>query len=262
MALKPGVYTSKRKDGTMWYRSSITFQNKHISLGSFETEDAAHGAYLEAQNLLFSESSSFEEHFNQIQYLKFSKCVTLYNFKTTGFYFKTPILLKDNYFLYYLTSDLVLKFDVDDLFFYSKHTISKRGGHLFVSDYGMQINILSRYGIKNFAVIDRDYRFINGDTLDFRYKNIEIINKYYGVKKIMKDGLFLYESVIHINGNYKIGTYKTETEAAVAYNKAVDIVQKKGYDKNFLTNFIIEIDEIGYASLYNKLRISKKIREL
>lgn len=262
MPLLAGVYTNQKKDGTTSYRASITYKNKHISLGSFPSEEDAHKAYLEAQDLLHMEHLSYEDYKHETNLLNFSKFISLYNFKTTGFYFKTPILLKDNYFEYFLTPDKILKFDVDDLFYYSTHTISKRGGHLFVSDYGMQVNILSRYGIKNFAVLNRDYRFINGDCTDFRYKNIEIINKYYGVQKTLRNGLFVYDTIIHINGNYKVGTYKTETEAAIAYNKAVDIILKKGYKKNYPTNFILEVDEIGYASLYNKLRISKKIREL
>lgn len=36
----------------------------------------------------------------------------------------------------------------------------RRGGHLFVADYGMQVNILNRYGIKNYAVKDKDYIFV------------------------------------------------------------------------------------------------------
>ena len=36
--MKKGVYTATKKDGTLYYRSSITFQNKHISLGSFSSE--------------------------------------------------------------------------------------------------------------------------------------------------------------------------------------------------------------------------------
>lgn len=262
MAQRAGVYTTRKLDGSISYRASITFSNKHISLGSFKTEDDAHRAYCEAQELLYSDHLTYEDFQPDVHLLSFSKYIILYNFKTSGFYFKTPILLKDNYFLYYLTSELVLKFDVDDLFFYSTHTISKRGGHLFVSDYGMQVNILSRYGIKNFAVVDRDYRFINGDRTDFRYRNIEVINKYVGVQKKLKNGLYVYESIIHLNGNYKIGEYRTEAEAAIAYNKAVDTLLKKGFQKNFSTNFILEVDEIGYASLYNKIRISKKIREL
>ena len=35
----PGVYKAARKDGTLYYRCSITYQNKHISLGSFEKEE-------------------------------------------------------------------------------------------------------------------------------------------------------------------------------------------------------------------------------
>ena len=41
----PGVYKAARKDGTLYYRCSITYQNKHISLGSFEKEETAHLAY-------------------------------------------------------------------------------------------------------------------------------------------------------------------------------------------------------------------------
>ena len=267
MPLMAGVYTNKKKDGSISYRASITFQNKHISLGSYSSEIEAHTAYCEAQKLLYSDEITFDpfQHENFtffISVLSFSKCIILYNFKTTGLYFKTPILLTDNYFLYFLTEEIILKFDVDDLFYYSTHTISKRGGHLFVSDYGMQVNILSRYGIKNFAVPGRDYRFINGDCHDFRYKNIEVINKYYGVQKILKNGQYVYDALIHINGNYKIGTYKTEIEAAVAYNKAVNILKEKGIQKNYLTNYLIELDEISYAALYHKIRISKNIRNL
>lgn len=71
------------------------------------------------------------------------------NFRDNGVYIKTPIYLRRNYFEYFLSPTLILKFDIDDLFYYSSHRIQKRGGHLFVSDYGMQYNILSRYGIKS-----------------------------------------------------------------------------------------------------------------
>ena len=52
--MKPGVYLAKKKDGTLYYRSSITYKNKHISLGSFDTEEQAHQTYLEANLLLTS----------------------------------------------------------------------------------------------------------------------------------------------------------------------------------------------------------------
>ena len=86
-----------------------------------------------------------------------------------------PIYLKNKYFLYYLSPSLCLKFDIDDLFYYSSKKIMCRGGRLFVNDYGMQCSILNRYGIKNYAVCGKDYHFINGDATDFRYENIEIL---------------------------------------------------------------------------------------
>jgi len=262
MPLMPGVFLRKKKDGTIQYRSSITHKNKHISLGSFSTEADAHNAYLEAKYILSTSDIDLKCFNPQEHVLSFDKWVSLYNFAKHNMYLKTPILLKDHFFLYYYSPEIVLKFDVDDLFYFSNHKIMKRGGHLFVSDYGMQVNILSRYGIKNYAVLDRDYKFVNGDIYDFRYANIKVINKYYGVQKITVNGFSKYLATIHINGNYKIGTYETEIEAAIAYNKAVDLLRQKGINRNYFTNYIIELNEITYASKYHKIRISKSIRDL
>ena len=41
-----GVYTAKRKNGTVYYRASLTYRNKHISLGSFVSDIDANRAYL------------------------------------------------------------------------------------------------------------------------------------------------------------------------------------------------------------------------
>ena len=49
-----GVYSAKKKDGTIYFRSSFTYKNKHISLGSFATEKEAHKAYLEANDIMNS----------------------------------------------------------------------------------------------------------------------------------------------------------------------------------------------------------------
>ena len=59
--MKAGVYLATKKDGSIYYRSSITFKNKHISLGSFSTEDDANNAYLEALELT-SSSYSIKRH--------------------------------------------------------------------------------------------------------------------------------------------------------------------------------------------------------
>ena len=50
--MQTGVYSAQKKDGTVYYRANITYQTKHISLGSFSSEEDAHSAYLEACNLL------------------------------------------------------------------------------------------------------------------------------------------------------------------------------------------------------------------
>lgn len=258
MALLPGVYPANKKDGTPYYRSSITYRNKHISLGSYVTEEKAHLAYKTASYIIATPTLSIDDYSQSTTDLDFSKWVILMNFRDNGIYFKTPIYMKEKYFLYYLSLHRILKFDVDDLFYYSTHKIMKRGGYLFVADYGMQVNIQSRYGIKNFAVKGRDYVFKNGDENDYRYGNIEIINRYNGVFR--KQHGLIYEAKIHLNGDYVIGRYKTEVEAAVAYNKAVLLLKEKNITKNYQLNYIDGLDEIAYASLLSKVRISNKLR--
>ena len=135
----------------------------------------------------------------------------------------------------------------------------KRGSHLFVADYGSQVNILNRYGIKSHAVIGRDYRFANGDPTDLRYENIIILNRYHGVRQFAESGFVRYKSIIHIKGNYIIGTYRTETEAAIAYNKAADILHKKGVSVNYIQNYVEGISPSEYAEIYTRISISPKI---
>ena len=91
-------------------------------------------------------------------------------------YIPNPIYLEKSYFTYHLEPDYALKFDIEDLFYYSSHKIMKRGSHLFVADYGSQLSVLQRYGIQSYAVEGRDYQFVNDDPTDFRYENIIIIN--------------------------------------------------------------------------------------
>lgn len=254
----PGVFPAQKKNGTVYYRSSITYKRKHISLGSYETPYKAYAAYLEASELISNGSLSIRDH-SSLRALPFIKWVSVINFRDNGIYISTPIYLHKKYFEYLLSPTQILKFDIDDLFYYSSRKIMKRGRHFFVADYGMQVNIANRYGIKNYAVIGRDYRFVNGDIMDFRYENIEIFNSYYGVsKKESKKGIF-YTAKIHINGNYTVGTYPTSTEAAIAYNKAVDILKKAGVTKNFTPNYIEGLSPSAYADIYSGLSISPKI---
>lgn len=171
----PGVYSAKKKDGTIYYRSSITYKSKHISLGSFDSEYSANQAYIIAAEIIKG-SDSIENSFYRTYALSFEKIVSLINFRDNNMYIPTPIYLRKNYFSYYLDINHELKFDIEDLFYYSSHKIMKRQGHLFVKDYGMQVTILGRFGIKPHAVCGKDYIFENGDSTDMRYSNIKIIN--------------------------------------------------------------------------------------
>lgn len=261
MKMLAGVYKSSKKDGSIYYRSSVTFRSKHISLGSFDSEIQAHNAYLDALDIINSKDIYMPDDYadSNCRSLSFSKWVVLNNFKNNGIYIKTPIYLKKKYFHYYISEHDMLIFDADDLFYYSEHKIMRRGGHLFVTEYGMQVNIASRYGIRNFARPGVDFRFVNGNDRDFRYSNIEVLNPYQGVTiERYKNGV-CYIARIHINGNVLIGRYNTIEEAAAAYNKAADLLEQNGISKHFERNYIEEMPAKEYIKLYNSASISDKI---
>lgn len=258
MSQLPGVYTANKKNGAVYYRSSLTYRAKHISLGSYETAKEAHAAYLLAGRILDDPKKGIH-HYHPDSILPFEKWVCLINFRDNGIYFANPIYIRPAFFYYYLSPTYFFIFDRDDLFYYAKHKISCRGGHYFVADYGMQVNIMNRYGIKNYAVLNKDYRFINGNTNDFRYENIEILNSYQGVSSFYKNGRLFYKAKIHVKGNYTIGTYGTETEAAIAYNKAIDYLKKGGVRKAYTPNYMDGMSPAAYADLYAAIKISPKI---
>lgn len=254
-----GVFPAHKKDGTPYFRASLTFRGRHISLGSFDTPEAAHQAYREGQQLL-SHPDKTLLHYRETSPLSFEKWVCLLNFRDNGIYFGTPIYMGQRLFYYHLSPARTLKFDLDDLFYYSSHKIMCRGNHYFVADYGMQVNLVSRYGIKNYAVEGRDFRFINGDSTDFRRENLEILNRYHGVSLTKKNGQCRYTVRIHIRGNFLVGRYSSEEEAAIAYNKAIDILHKNGVHKNYTPNFIEGLPPSRYADIYTRVNISPGIQ--
>lgn len=255
-----GVFPATKKNGEAYFRASLTYRRKHISLGSYASPELAHNAYLEGCRIL-ADSEIDLIRYRTSSPLAFEKWVCLINFRDNNIYFGNPIYIGQRLFYYYLSPTHILKFDMDDLFYYSSHKIMRRGGHYFVADYGMQVNIVSRYGIKNYAVMNTDYRFLNGDPTDFRRENLEIWNTYHGVRSTKKGGDTVYAARIHIKGNYTIGHYNTELEAAIAYNKAIDILKKNGVNKNFSPNYIEGISPRQYAEIYSALPISQKIQD-
>lgn len=253
-----GAARARKKDGTVYFRSSITYRNKHISLGSFPTEEEAHSAYERAGAILSGEGTLDELLAKESGEgpLAFDKRVILLNFRDNGMYLPNPIYVRKNYFSYYLSPEDELKFDKDDLFYYGQHRIMRRKGHLFVNDYGMQVTIMSRFGVKSHAVLGRDYEFANGDPTDLRYSNIIVINKYHGVAAYEIGGRKRYRVRIHINGNYTVGSYSSEELAAVAYNRAVDLAKLYGISRNYPQNYIEELSPREYVELYEKVKIS------
>lgn len=254
----PGTFAATKKDGTVYYRSSFTYKNKHISLGSFDTQVQAHEAYLEALRITAGKELSIINYSSKSP-LSFEKWVILCNYRDNNIYFSTPIYVRKQFFSYYLDPRTELKFSIDDLFYYSSHKIMKRNGHYFVADYGMQVTILTRYGIKSYGVLGKDYNLINGDIHDFRLENIEILNSYHGVSHVTHRGKPMYQARIHIKGYFIIGYYNTALEAAIAYNKAIDILATKGCQKQFKTNYTEGISASKYAEIYHTLKLSAKI---
>jgi len=255
-----GVFRSTKKDGSVYYRASITYKNKHISLGSYDQEEIAHQAYLEAY-LIICEKKYHYDNYLKTMVLPFEKWIVLHNFRDNGYYIKNPIYMHKYYFSYFLDPTHELEFDVDDLFYYSTHKIFKRDGYYFVNDFGIQMNILNRFNIRNFSVEGRDYYFKDGNPNNFRYHNVVVINKYFGVEKITKNEQVYFKTKIHIHGNYIVGKYASEEEAAIAYNKAADFIhQYKISSKHFPRNYIEKFTEEQYYNIYNTLKISTKIK--
>ncbi len=253
-----GVFAARKKNGDLYFRSSLTCRRKHISLGSYATPELAHLAYLEGRALLSDHRYTLEK-FSETSPLPFSKWVSLINYRDNGIYIGNPIYAGSRILYYYLSPSLVLKFDAEDLFYYSSHRIMRRGSHYFVADYGMQISIAGRYGIKAYAREGIDFRFINGDPTDFRRENLEILNVYHGVTVEQKKGQYPYTVRIHVKGNYLVGRYADRIEAAIAYNKAIDVLRKNGFQKKFIPNYIDGLPASRYAEIYTAVQISPKL---
>lgn len=256
-----GVFTALRKSGESFYRASLTWHGKHISLGSFSSPEDAHAAYLEGRRVL-SDPTCTPDAYGDDSLLSFEKWVCLANCRDNNIYFRNPIYVGRKMFYYYLSPSKALKFDVDDLFYFSSHKIMCRGNRYFVADYGLQVSVASRFRIKPYARPGKDFLFLNGDDTDFRRENIQILNVYHGVTAERKKGQYLYTVRIHVNGNHIVGRYPDEVQAAVAYNKAVDVLRKNGFRKNYAQNFVEELSPSRYAEIYSGLQISPGIAAL
>lgn len=249
-----GVTTYKTKKGITTYRANITYHSKHVSLGSYLSITQAHLAYTEACAILASNQYTIDQSFDSFT-LYYDKIISLLNYRDHNLYIKTPIYLHSHYFDYYLAPDYILKFDLDDLFYLSTRKIMKRGHHLFVADYGMQVSLRSRFGIKNYAIEGNDYCFSNNDSFDYRRSNLIIYSHYHGVHLKSHQKPYLYSTSIHVLGDLQVGLFDCEIVAAIAYNKAADLLRDAGCSKNFPINFIEEYSAEQYANYYHSITL-------
>ncbi len=251
MTKPAGVYRSVKKNGQVYYRISITYRGRHISLGSNKDINAAAEVYKEASALLHGDDDIGS--YSSYSHIPYDKFIVLINFRDNGVYFHNPVYLHQRYFSYFLDKNTELKFDTDDLFFYSQHRIQRRGGHLFVENYGTQMSVHSRYGLHPFSVPGRDFRFMNGDDTDYRYENLEIINRYIGVELLENTIPKKYRSYIHVKGYYNLGIFDTEEKAAIAFNKARKALKDAGIKKDTPANYISDMSEEEYLKIYNEI---------
>lgn len=256
-----GVSISKKKDNSIYYRVSLTHKKRHIWIGSFDNMEDAGKCYLEGKMVLSLKDSGINPDL-PLEYLSFDKYVTLKNYADNNMYLSNPIYVYQRYFVYYLSRNDQLTFDTDHLFYFASHKIMRRNQRLFVADFGMQVSVLSRFGIRPYAVAGRDYRFINGDSSDYRIENLEILSRFHGVIRVKKGNTLLYKARVHIRSYYIVGIYESELEAAIAYNKAVDILRKNGFKKQFQLNEPDMITGREYASIYAAVHVSDKIIHL
>lgn len=254
-----GIYETKLKDGSRSFRVSFYHNKKHIAVGSYTDEKAASKALEEALSLYEDKTITIWNFRNFTGTVSPEKAVSILNHRDNGVYFRTPVYLMQGYFLYFMEGKGILKFDNDDLFYYSTHRILLHDGHLYVNDYGSQYSLFSRYGIRNYAVKGIDYDFANGDSLDLRYENVIVINPYNGVRQINNNGMIRYETRIHINGYIRVGLYRSINDAAVAYNKAVDYCQSHGLNRNFVKNYVVDLNTSEYSKIYARVKLPESL---
>lgn len=238
------------------YKVYFTYGGKKIYLGTFASYEEAELANAQANEIMVAPKGTLT--FDNLL-LAPKKVICLCNFRDNKVYIKNPIYLYDTCFLYYVSKEVILTLDTKDLLYFSTYKIFKRGNYLYTQDSISQQNILSRFGIPNHSVRGKDYDFINGNIYDFRRSNIKIINNYKGVTQRKKGNQTFYIANIYSFGPTVIGHYHSEIEAAIAYNKAIDLLKSQGNTKEFTYNQIPFITKGEYDAIYNKITISPRL---
>ena len=59
-----------------------------------------------------------------------------------------------------------------------------------------------------------------------------------------------------------IGHYDTENEAAIAYNKAVNILRERGCTRNWEINYLEDVSPAEYRIIYARIKIRKTLLDI
>ncbi len=243
-------------NGLLAYKLYFIYRGRKLYLGTYKSESLANEALKEAEYIV-------ESTLGPLQYtphaIPFKKYISLCNFRDNKVYIKNPIYIYHDYFCYFLSPTSHFTFDMKELMFFSSYKIFKRGNYIYTQDNVAQQSILSRFSIPPHAVLGVDYYFKNGNIYDFRSTNLEIHNGYKGVSKEVRNHKTFYSSRIFVEHTLVIGHYLSELEAAVAYNKAIDVLQTKGPTRDYIKNEFPYLTLSEYQEIYNRISISPSI---
>jgi hypothetical protein len=240
------------------YRVYYLHRNKRIYIGLYDKEENAKKAYQLVDSLMHNSQpiSAFKPDL-----INFKKYVSLINFRDHSWYSTQPIYLYDTFFYYYFSPTCYLTLDKRDLLFFSTHTIGKKNNYIYIQYPFCKVSILDRFGLNTTCQYGKDYCFRNGNRLDFRRENLEILNIYKGVKKIDTSKNSHYVAQIYTDRPIIIGHYDSAISAAIAYNKAADYVEQLLPHKNYKRNDLSFLTQAEYDTLYNQLLISPRIAQ-
>ena len=81
----------------------------------------------------------------------------------------------------------------------------RRNEHYFVADYGMQVTILNRYGIRNYGVLGKDYN-LRGYSQNTKYEQQLVIE----VKGV--GSFFCGYALVYNGGTFKVCKWDADSE--------------------------------------------------
>ena len=239
------------------YRAYYLYKSKKIYIGLYNNYEEALLSYNFIDEL-FRSSLSIDA-FKETLPISFEKFIRCLNFRDSNIYIKTPIYIYKDHFKYYFSPDFYLIFDLRDLVYFSTNKIHKRGEYLYTYIGDHQESILKHFGFTKKMTYQTDYQFVNGNRYDFRRTNMKVTNHYTGVFYEMKYNKPTFVTRIFTDKYLVVGHYETEIQAAIAYNKAIDLLSNKPFAHKYHKNTIPFLTHLEYEQIYENIPISKRL---